>query len=279
MSPPADVGAFGARDDGEDLLAAEYVLGVLDAEGRRAAQTREQADPAFAREVEAWTLRLGSIASQVPLATAPEGVWRAIERRLGDGGTAAAAPSSPALGPAFAAAPTSNVVELGLRRGLVAWRRAAVAVSALAAALIVALVWPRPAPAPGSAPAQVATLQTRAAGPASIPAPAMTARLASKAGGAEFVVVLESARTSVLVAPASITARRERSPELWLLPTGGKPVPLGLVSFSHTVRLSTPTALGGDGRLTLAVSIEPLGGSPTGQPTGPVVATGALQSL
>jgi anti-sigma-K factor RskA len=30
---------------------------------------------------------------------------------------------------------------------------------------------------------------------------------------------------------------------------------------------------------TLAVSIEPVGGSPTGQPTGPVIANGKLASL
>ena len=30
---------------------------------------------------------------------------------------------------------------------------------------------------------------------------------------------------------------------------------------------------------TLAISIEPAGGSPTGQPTGPVIANGKLASL
>jgi anti-sigma-K factor RskA len=30
---------------------------------------------------------------------------------------------------------------------------------------------------------------------------------------------------------------------------------------------------------TLAVSMEPPGGSPTGQPTGPVIASGTLTSL
>jgi anti-sigma-K factor RskA len=29
----------------------------------------------------------------------------------------------------------------------------------------------------------------------------------------------------------------------------------------------------------LAISVEPAGGSPTGQPTGPVVATGDLKSI
>jgi len=47
------------------------------------------------------------------------------------------------------------------------------------------------------------------------------------------------------------------------------------------VRLTLPAAE--QGRLgtipTLAVSLEPRGGSPTGLPTGPVLFTGALQAL
>jgi anti-sigma-K factor RskA len=37
--------------------------------------------------------------------------------------------------------------------------------------------------------------------------------------------------------------------------------------------------MGGEGRTTLAVSLEPPGGSPTGQPTGPVIATGELKPI
>ena len=72
-----------------------------------------------------------------------------------------------------------------------------------------------------------------------------------------------------------------RSLELWAIPVEGKPVSLGLIPSD------------GDGRITLgqsqqqllkvpvvlAVSLEPQGGSPTGQPTGPVLYQGPLASL
>ena len=72
-----------------------------------------------------------------------------------------------------------------------------------------------------------------------------------------------------------------RSLELWAIPVEGKPVSLGLIPRD------------GDGRITLsqtqqqliripvvlAVSLEPQGGSPTGQPTGPVLYQGPLASL
>ena len=69
-----------------------------------------------------------------------------------------------------------------------------------------------------------------------------------------------------------------RSLELWAIPADGKPVSLGLLpanakgrlelSDSQQQLLSKP--------ITLAVSLEPTGGSPTGQPTGPVLYQGAL---
>ena len=72
-----------------------------------------------------------------------------------------------------------------------------------------------------------------------------------------------------------------RSLELWAIPVEGKPVSLGLIPSD------------GDGRITLgqsqqqllkvpvvlAVSLEPQGGSPTGQPTGPVLYQGPLATL
>ena len=70
----------------------------------------------------------------------------------------------------------------------------------------------------------------------------------------------------------------ERAYELWMLPAGGAPVSLGLLPASGSAERHIPAALGA--RLLtaagLAVSVEPAGGSPTGQPTGPVVYQAAL---
>lgn len=67
-----------------------------------------------------------------------------------------------------------------------------------------------------------------------------------------------------------------RSLELWALPPGAKPKSLGVLA--STERGSLKLAAVADQALgevpALAVSLEPPGGSPTGQPTGPVLYTG-----
>jgi len=66
-----------------------------------------------------------------------------------------------------------------------------------------------------------------------------------------------------------------RSLELWALPRGGQPKSLGLVSHEKVALKLVATADQSLGDVpALAVSLEPQGGSPTGQPTGPVLYTG-----
>ena len=70
-------------------------------------------------------------------------------------------------------------------------------------------------------------------------------------------------------------------PELWLIPADGKPRALGLLADDRGVTIAIHTALMAHivRDAVLAVSLEPPGGSPTGQPTGPVIATGKLTTL
>jgi anti-sigma-K factor RskA len=81
--------------------------------------------------------------------------------------------------------------------------------------------------------------------------------------------------------PALLT-NDPRSYELWLIPTGdARPRSLGLIQPGQPIRLDIPADLAGriTPDATLAVSLEPPGGSPTGQPTGPVIANGKLTNL
>ncbi len=79
------------------------------------------------------------------------------------------------------------------------------------------------------------------------------------------------------IAGAAVTGRVL---ELWLIAEGAPgPVSLGVLPTSALAVVSVPEALrtamiGG----TLAISDEPLGGSPTGAPTGAVLAVGAVTS-
>lgn len=69
-----------------------------------------------------------------------------------------------------------------------------------------------------------------------------------------------------------------RSLQLWAIAEHAQPVSLGVIpaSGSGKVELSEAQQALLDKPVTLAVSLEPQGGSPTGQPTGPVLYKGVL---
>jgi anti-sigma-K factor RskA len=68
-----------------------------------------------------------------------------------------------------------------------------------------------------------------------------------------------------------------RAYQLWAItPGSSSPEPLGIITLDGRLVLHTlPPGLGTGA--TLAISIEPPGGSPTGRPTGPVVFTGKIE--
>lgn len=74
------------------------------------------------------------------------------------------------------------------------------------------------------------------------------------------------------MAPAGKTA------QLWMIGGDGVPKPMGMLASTGPSRMMLPMekrhAL--KAGIMLAVSIEPLGGSPTGLPTGPMMASGKL---
>jgi anti-sigma-K factor RskA len=78
--------------------------------------------------------------------------------------------------------------------------------------------------------------------------------------------------------PHADMAPKGKSAQLWMIGGDGVPKPMGLLAAEGTSRMTLATdqrhqlAAG----MTLAVSVEPIGGSPTGKPTGPVVASGKL---
>ena len=89
-----------------------------------------------------------------------------------------------------------------------------------------------------------------------------------------------SARGSQLtiksLAPHALAANQ--SLQLWLLPSGAKPVSLGLVPLAGSKTAALPIQVSGQfaHASAVAISLEPAGGSPTGQPTGPVLYQGPL---
>lgn len=150
------------------------------------------------------------------------------------------------------------------------WRWATAGASLLAASLALALVL-RPADAPRPAPRPV------------IAAPVTFAAAMTPAAGQEgtaFAALYDANRGQVRV-PARIEVPTGRVAELWRIGGDGVPHPLGLLGREGVtaLRLSAADRAALAAGATLAISIEPAGGSPTGLPTGPVVATGPLTRI
>ena len=77
-----------------------------------------------------------------------------------------------------------------------------------------------------------------------------------------------------------VAVKSDRSPKLGWAPAAGKPKSLGRIKADGATRLrrgALPGGLKGSGIDHLAASVEPPGGSPTGQQTGPMVFYGKLQ--
>jgi anti-sigma-K factor RskA len=244
-------------DDADDMdpdaiLAMGFVLGTLSAAERRTAEARHAAEPAFRAACDGWAATLVPLSDEIEPVPPTPALWERIE--------AATAPAAPAA--------EVSVRRAGLWESLGFWR-GATAVSAAAA--LAAVVLPRgPVPEPVPEPVQ---------GPE--PGTLLSATLVPETGGALLTAALDTDRRAVVVAPVGEQDLKGRVPQLWLIPADGTPRSLGLISLGGTQRVAVPDTvlqLVAEGAV-LAVSLEPAGGSPTGLPTGPVVATGKLTAL
>jgi len=258
----------GQEPPSADLLAGEYVLGVLDAEQRRAAHDRAQQDSGFARLVGDWERRLAPLTYQLGRAEVPAHVWPRIRTRLG-----------------WRAVGDEPAGRTGLWQNAGVWR--AVAGLATAAAIAAVLIGPLglfretqttptdpiatiPDPTPPTPPVEDPTA-LRAVTP-----------LARDDGSPGWLASVDPKKGTVLMVPVPGPADAQgREPELWLIPTGQSPRSLGIVSTNRSHTVDVPDALRADlaeGAL-LAITLEPKGGAPQGIPTGPIVAKGSIVVL
>jgi anti-sigma-K factor RskA len=110
------------------------------------------------------------------------------------------------------------------------------------------------------------------------PTPVAVATLASPLDGT-FVATAERSGGALrlAVAPRHVVMPAGRVAELWVIAPGAAPKPLGLLAGDHEVDIAYQGAA--LTTVALAVSIEPPGGSPTGLPTGPVIASAKFSPL
>lgn len=233
-------------DEADQLRYAEYVLGVLDADERAAVAHEVETDAAAATAVAAWQARLNPLAEGIAPLEPPPQVWERIERSLPQ----SAAPSSRA--PVAARA--------GLWENLPLWHWLGIGASVVAASLLV--------------------LMLRA--PSTSEGGYLTSTIRQQDGTTRWTAMIDLRHARLIVVPtAPVVLAQGRAPELWLIPPGQKPVPIGMVDRSEPVTIALDQAM--VARLgpaaAFAVSVEPIGGSPTGQPTGPVIAQGSIAGV
>ncbi len=224
--------------DDPDGAAGEFVLGTLPSDERDAFARAMAQDASLRARVAAWEARLLPLAETIPTVTPAPGTWSAIASRTGG------APDG-----------LDRARLVKLERGLQRWRLAAGAATALAAGLALWIVI-----GPRQAVDETRYLAVVDRGGA-LPA---------------LIVTVDLGGSTVQVRSLAAETPPDRSLELWYVGAGAAPRSLGLVSDA-TARLPVPAALreGAEGG-SLAVSVEPKGGSPTGSPTGPVIYSGKL---
>ena len=236
MSGPDDIAATPPEPGS---LAAEYVLGVLDARRRREADARVARDRAFAREVSDWQARLGPLVAEIEPVDPPLYLWPRVRSAV------------------------FGVERRGRSDDVSFWRWLTAGAGAVAAAaLVFAFVSTRTPPVPTVVAPLVAAINLDDGKPA-------------------FVATIDRARGTMIVMPIAAVIPAEKVPELWLLAPGDRPHSLGVVDVAHPVAITIPPALRDAVTLqaAVAISVEPRGGSPTGQPNGPVIAKGGIASL
>jgi anti-sigma-K factor RskA len=252
----------------DDVLAAEYVLGVLDTPARLHAQARIAGERAFAMLVDEWERRFAPLIDEIAPVDVPAHLWPRLRARLGWTPFETAAPAAPAAARARSETRSNP------------WRWATGASLALAAALaVVALRRPAELPEPAPQP-PVAVAPT--------PAPVEEERakpvvvLAGEGGQTGWLAAVDAVRGAVTMTPVPEAVDvGDRVGELWLIPSDGVPRSLGFVSHELAHTIDVPDALQAElaAGAVLAVTLEPKAGIPHAAPTGPIVAKGEIGTI
>jgi anti-sigma-K factor RskA len=187
-------------DDADDIdaLAAEYVLGTLDVDERRAALARIGAEPAFRRAVAMWQERLQPLADSAPPRTPSPELFGRIVARVAD------EPRAPA--------DNDNVV--ALRQAVSRWQIGFGIATAAAVVLLAMVVADRIVPAPTQ----------------------FVATLTPDGGKAGFVLTVDTVKSTLSIRRIAAAAPDGKSYELWAVPPGQSPKSLGVVQQADYTR-------------------------------------------
>lgn len=233
--------------DDLDVLAGEYVLGVMSEQEQRAFEARLAAEPTARVALAAARERLLELDLTAPRVAPRDGLWQRIEAGIGDASVIDIATRRTPPRAANENRPSRQASRFagGFWQGFVA----ASVVAAIAAGVAWSTLWP-------DHPKLVVVLLDAQAQPVSI----------VEAYGDQRIRVVPLGRIAV---PAGKTL------QVWTLPdpaTG--PVSMGLLSTQTATTLDGPPLPQPRLEQLYEITLEPAGGSPTGKPTGPIIGKG-----
>lgn len=227
--------------EGDDQLAAEYVIGVLSADERRTAAERIETDLDFARLVDVWQQRLSPLNAGYDEVQPPASLKTALDARLFDHGRPA-------------------MRKPGLLQSLSFWRGlAAAALAAFFLAVAIPLFQP----------------------PTKTPGVRLVASLTGDKTDVRYLAIYDARVSEIGLSHVTGDRATGHDFELWIIKGNDPPISMGVIPVGANVHLAVTPAhrdLIRSGAL-FAFSLEPQGGSSTGQPTGPVVASGDLHAM
>jgi anti-sigma-K factor RskA len=143
-------------------------------------------------------------------------------------------------------------------RSMVSWRAGAIAASLVAVAMSGVALRPgsrEPMPMPGS-----------------------VAALSSQGGAPAVLVAYDKSRGMLKVVPMAMVPQAGHSLQLWLIAGRTAPRPMGILTPGMPAMIRKMPLDPAAGPV-FAVSVEPIGGSPTGLPTGRIAWSGRMMAV
>ncbi|MEH2495512.1 anti-sigma-K factor RskA [Bradyrhizobium sp. AZCC 1678] len=291
-----------AHSEDHIALAAEYALGTLDADERAQVETMMAVDAEYTALVHAWEYRLGVLNQMVGSVEPRPIVWENIKAAIGHSTEQqaplvlpeASPPPEPAPPPAeepvVAAAPpvavdhvsdNSNVIQLAgrVRRLRSVASMATALAAALVAMLAVQVYRPELLPEALRPKPRIQTVEVKTPAPSPVPSAQYVALLQRDGGSPAFILTVDAATKNFTVRKVGADAEPGKSFELWLI-SDKLPQPRSLGVIGGSDFTARPVLAGYDAgtinAATYAVTVEPAGGSPTGQPTSAPIYVGKL---
>jgi anti-sigma-K factor RskA len=227
-------------DNDLEVLAGEYVLGVLSLDERYAVSARRLVEPQLDAAILRWENRLDPLLDYIGAVPPPPDLWPRIMRELAE-------------------SPVAHDLVENLQRRARRWKITALTAGALAASLALGLGL--------SEMGRLATPQN------------FVAVLQKDAASPAFVVSVDLSTRELTIRPLDAVAPAGKSYELWIINEKlGPPKSLGVVekadfTSNDKLRAYPPEVVKSS---LYAITVEQTGGSPDGKPSGAPVFAGKL---